>query len=261
MNLSLSEVVVMNFEPVPLSSSGYRPNNGDRIVHECKNTECKVKRFRGGCTNFKRQEIEYLMLDNYDKFALTWASDAFETCKIILKLSGLPWKPVLTDACSGDGGNVIQFACCQGFSKVNAVELNQVRCKTYLYNNLNIAMHLRPHCKNVEVNIIWGDYLECMKTLQQDVVFLDVPWGGPQYSRLRHCVLHLGNKHIADIIVFLYKNKEHNKTKHVVIMTPFNFDANEMQYRLTSRLELRLLHTFRTFTLHVVSFEKPVQDS
>lgn len=42
-----------------------------------------------------------------------------------------------------------------------------------------------------------------------------------------------GNKHIGDIIVFLYKNKEHNKTKHVVIMTPFNFDANEIQYRLT----------------------------
>ena len=35
------------------------------------------------------------------------------------------------------------------------------------------------HCKNVEVNLILGDYLECMKTLQQDVVFLDVPWAVP----------------------------------------------------------------------------------
>ena len=254
MDLSLSEVVMMNFRRASPSSSRYRPNNGNRIVHECKCTNCKEQRFGGGCTNFTRQEIKWLKLDKYDKFAMTWASEAFDTCNIILGLPGLPTKPVVTDACSGDGGNVIQFVCCERFSKVTAVELNEVRCKKYLRHNVDTAMRLRQSRKNAKVNIICGDYLKCMRTLEQDVVFLDVPWGGPKYATESLCVLHLGNKHVADIIIYLYNNRTKNKTKHVVLMTPFNFDAEDMQQELTSRLELRLLHTFLKFTLHVVSF-------
>lgn len=227
-------------------------------MHECVDMKKKKQRFRGGCTNFTDEEIQQLRLDMYDTFAMTWASEAFDTCNIILNLPGLPLKPVVTDSGSGDGGNVIQFACCKGFSKVNAVELNKDRCKNFLTHNVNTALSLRSDPNNAEVEIICGDYLEHVKTLHQHVVFLDVPWGGPEYDTEEHCVLRLGSKHIADIVAELYEHKKNNLTQYVVIMTPCNFDVDDMQERLTAKsdLNIKLLATFPKWTLHVVSFYK-----
>jgi hypothetical protein len=239
----------------------YEPNNGDHTVHECTNTKQKEQHFKGGCTKFSHEEIQQLRMDMYDTFAMTWASEAFKTCNIILRLRGLHGlskKPVVTDATSGCGGNVIQFACCERFGHVNAVELNKDRCKKFLTHNVNTALSLRSDRNNAEVKIICGDYLEHMKTLRQHVVFLAPPWGGPEYDTEEHCVLRLGRKHIADIVAELYEHKKKNLNQYVVIMTPCNFDVDDMQERLTeqSDLKIKLLATFPKWTLHVVSFYK-----
>ena len=65
------------------------------------------------------------------------------------------------------------------------------------------------------------DYLDKIPQLEQDVVFFDPPWGGPDYKSSKHLDLYLNNIHMAEIINFLIIN---TVTKVVAMRVPRNFN-------------------------------------
>jgi hypothetical protein len=117
---------------------------------------------------------------------------------------------VITDATANVGGSVITFALhCK---MINAVEIDK---KTAEILTHNVA------CYNLQkfVNIKQTDYLQIMNDLQQDVVFIDPPWGGPDYKNATKLHLTLSGKDLQEIIQ-MYKIAP----KLIIIKVPVNFD-------------------------------------
>ena len=76
----------------------------------------------------------------------------------------------ITDACACTGACAVVLA--RHFRAVDAVELDAGRCAALRKNVLLCG---------ADVTVHQGDYNALWDTLRQDVVFLDVPWGGPDY--------------------------------------------------------------------------------
>ncbi len=70
-------------------------------------------------------------------------------------------------------------------------------------NFLNYQLHSHP----------WGMNLE-----KTDLVYLDPPWGGPDYKKEDRVVLKLGDRLIEDVVADLIKT-----VKYVIVKTPLNF--------------------------------------
>lgn len=143
----------------------------------------------------------------------------------IASLPGLPPKITITDGTASCGGNVMSFMCHSRYGHVNAVEVN-AETFNLLRQNIQITKQLRPYSANV--NTLFASYLDVMHTLEQDVVFLDPPWGGiGSNSKDGPLVdLQLGNKPLVEIVNDLYTNRHVKGTKYVVlkVCNRFNFE-------------------------------------
>ncbi|CAH0482338.1 unnamed protein product [Peronospora belbahrii] len=116
---------------------------------------------------------------------------------------------VVTDGTACVGGNVLSF--CDFFMHVNAIENDSTRVQM-LRHNLQVL-------KKTNVTCMHANYLDVMLELQQDVVFLDPPWGGPEYKDLNKVDLFLADVPLHEICTRLQSS-----TKCIVLKVPSNFD-------------------------------------
>lgn len=204
----------------------------------------------------KESEIDQLQADEEALYSITPANDANTMSKLCANLLGMEHKtlgrkPVITDGCACVGGNVLSFALSGLFAQVNAVEFNADRAHM-LKHNVDVIRHR----VQTPVNILTGSYTDWMQTLDQDIVFLDPPWGGPDYKTKQSVSLSLGNTHLADIVLALYFN---NRAMYVVWKAPKNFNLDEMQDKLLreqSDLDVMVLREFKKYILYYVSLKK-----
>ena len=90
---------------------------------------------------------------------------------------------------------MISFACSGRFSKVNAVEARARMLK----HNVSVIEGKKEASPPAATSVTSGSYLYLLRELHQDLVFLDPPWGGPEYKDVERVPLYLGNRHLADI--------------------------------------------------------------
>lgn len=151
---------------------------------------------------------------------ITIPEDAEQITKIIvnhiLKYFPDSFYASITDATAGVGGNTISFS--QKFKCVNAIELDQERFN-YLSNNINAYQISNVNlynndCQNVIPNL--GD---------NDIIFIDPPWGGKNYKNINKIRLSLNDNNIEDICInFFNKEKMISIPKLIVIKLPKNYD-------------------------------------
>ncbi|CAI5720980.1 unnamed protein product [Peronospora destructor] len=138
---------------------------------------------------------------------------------------------VVTDGTACIGGNVLSF--CDFFMHVNAIENNATRVQM-LRHNLQVL-------KKTNVTCIHANYLDVMLELQQDVVFLDPPWGGPEYKDLNKVDLFLGDVPLHEICTRLYSS-----TKCIILKVPSNFDdatfSQQVPGNVIIRRDLKKMH-------------------
>ena len=146
----------------------------------------------------KEEGVDRLNLQITDEsiYSVTKPYDA----KKIIKLIKFYYKKelsnaVITDGTANVGGDSINFS--KYFKTVNAVEINRLHCDA-LENNIN-------EYKRNNINIVCNDYLKVMTKLKQDIIYLDPPWGGPDYKKEKSVNLFLGDMDISDIIIKLKK--------------------------------------------------------
>jgi hypothetical protein len=148
-----------------------------------------------------------ILMDEEASYSITEASLADVVTDEILRVTrGVNY---VTDATACIGGNTINFA--HRFSHVNAVEIDPIRAK-YLKHNTKLMCYIGT------VTVLNGDYTHNHKTLKQDLVFLDPPWGGPSYTDFGMDQLHLSlsNKDLAVLCLEL-------DTKYIAVKVPYNF--------------------------------------
>jgi len=142
----------------------------------------------------KGTDLSKLQISNVGKYSISKPDDALVINKIILKYFKKSKKIIITDATANNGGNTIHFAF--DFHHVNSVEIDKDQF-AILKNNVDVY-----GIKNI--TLYHDDYLNVMKKLSQDVVFIDAPWGGPLYYKIKDLDLFLGKQNLVNIVRELY---------------------------------------------------------
>ena len=152
-----------------------------------------------------------IKLYNNTYYSITNYNDAYYICNLIFNFFKTK-DIIITDATSNIGGNTLSFGL-YNYKQINSVEIN-TECYKYLLNNIK--------CYNLNnIKTYNDDYLNIYKTLNQDVIFIDPPWGGIKYKSIENLDLFLNDINIVDIIEELFNIK---KVKLVLIKAPFNYN-------------------------------------
>ncbi len=145
----------------------------------------------------------------------------------------------ITDGTACAGGNTYSFA--KTFQHVNAIEIDPIRY-SYLLNNLSVLGTSNIRC-------IYGDaYKEC-RAQHQDVVFLDPPWGGPDYKNTINIKLYLSNKELSEICadISLY-------CRYIALKVPVNFNVDTFDSAVKDVLE-RVHYNTGLRKMHLVIYK------
>jgi 16S rRNA G966 N2-methylase RsmD len=162
-----------------------------------------------------------LQVSNEGLYSVSRPRDAEAISKIIMRSMDQKASTLtITDGTANIGGNVINFA--KYFKFVNAVEISPFQCRI-LQHNVNVykRKNVKIECKN---------YTDVLRTLKQDIVFLDPPWGGLNYKSMRKLTLYLSGIPLEDIV-----NKLQDKAKLIVIKVPLNYDFQSFFRNTQSR--------------------------
>ena len=144
---------------------------------------------------------------------------------------------IITDAMAGVGGNTLSFS--SFFYYVVSIELDITRFN-YLVSNINLYSKTNTLC-------IHGDYMNLMRKIQQDVIFLDPPWGGKTYKEHETITLTINDIPLEDIAEMIRKDK---LCKILVLKLPLNYDtcnfSNELKENMIiDRLTKMLIVLFK----------------
>lgn len=157
-----------------------------------------------------KQNLRTTVEGNY---SMSHWKDALNLCQYIKQNIGQNLR--ITDATAGIGGNTIIFA--EHFPLINAIDINEDQILA-LSNNLEVY-----NLAN-KVRIFQNDYSHVLNQLDEDVVFLDPPWGGPTY-KVKNCVsLYLSGVPIHKIVNQIIK-----KGTYCLLKVPVNFDLKDFE--------------------------------
>jgi hypothetical protein len=184
-----------------------------------KNRKEKGDKIRGLFSGLIENDlIPQVQIDNEGLYSVTNGIIANETSEMILEeyqkhFHTIPHR--ITDALACVGGNSISFA--KHFSHVNVVEIDPIR-SDMLQHNLQLAgVFEKTSC------YASTDYLTLMNTLQQDVIFFDPPWGGPEYKFKTSVDLYIGTRNVKHLFSEIMEGQE-PLAKMIVLKAPLNFN-------------------------------------
>ncbi len=137
-------------------------------------------------------------------------------------------KLTITDATGNNGSDTIGLGL--NFEKVNSIELDPINFSV-LENNIKTY-------NLTNVKLFYGNSLEIIPKLTQDVIYIDAPWGGSDYKKNTSLRLYLGPMELSDIY-----NKFKSKTKLFVFKIPTNYDFTH--FVQNTLLDKYYIHSFR----------------
>ena len=150
---------------------------------------------------------EGIQVDEEALFSITPEKNAIDHAKKIKD-------KVVLDAFGCVGGNAIAFA--QFCKKVYMIELDK--------NRLEMAKNnARVYGVENKIEFILGDFFVEAPNVKADVVYLDPPWGGPEYKSLEKFKLENFSPNGHQILDLAFKY-----FPEVVLRIPRNFDLDEL---------------------------------
>lgn len=164
-----------------------------------------------------------LLLDDEAFYSVTDQYTADKISKDIFK--NISDVRTITDGTACVGGNTYSFS--KYFDKVHAVEVDPIRC-SYLQKNLNLL-----DVQNTDVHL--GSIIETCPLLEQDMLFLDPPWGGPNYKSKKKIDLYLSDIELSHVCNILSLH-----TKYIALKVPTNFNIDQFQQKTNDTL--RMIH-------------------
>lgn len=161
------------------------------------------------------EPIENIRVTDIGLYSITKKNEAYFISNLITKYFGEN-KITITDSTACCGGNSISFLLHPQINKVNSVEINDLHFEI-LQNNVNLYKNAN------KVNLIKGNYLNYAKSLEQDVIFYDLPWGGLRYIEKDEITLGLNTNEGTFIGLSSIINQMKDKAKLQVLKIPLNF--------------------------------------
>jgi len=149
-----------------------------------------------------------LKMDEQGKYSLSHYDDAMLTAFLIKNKFG---DVKILDGTGGAGGNSIAFGLL--FSDVISIEIDPERFKLLKYNVKDLFKLDNELFNDSFYNHIDDEY---------NLLFLDPPWGGPDYKLKKNLRLTIANKTMKEIASYLL-----NKNRRLILKLPFNYDLSE----------------------------------
>ena len=127
---------------------------------------------------------------------------------------------VLVDGFCGAGGNMIQFALASDRIHVVAVDINPERLRMAKHN---AAIYGVDH----KIDFVNGDFIKLTASgaLKADIVFLSLPWGGPEYLTKKAYSLDFMTPNGKDTV----KLVQEKITQNIAFLLPRNVMTQELQ--------------------------------
>jgi hypothetical protein len=133
----------------------------------------------------------------------------------------------ITDATACIGGDTLLFSLY--FKKVDSIEWKHDNI-TVLRNNIDVF-------RATNVTVHEGDSTKIFKW-KTDVLYIDPPWGGPNYYRIQQLDLFIGSHRIDAWIEDLLKRD--NSPKYVILKLPTNYNFSRLQFLPN----VHIMHTY-----------------
>lgn len=181
-----------------------------------------------------------LMLDEVAMYSVTDQRTADAISRRLLAF--IPKSSTITNATSCVGGNTWSFS--KHFDRVVAIERDPTRFK-YLVHNMNVL-----GAKNV--HIINGDAISILLSPPQQkqklsMVFMDPPWGGPDYKKFAKLSLFLSGEPLSNFI-----NRLAKISKYIALKVPVNFDIDALKQDVARNAKVVLYDKFKKMHLIVL---------
>ena len=170
--------------------------------------------------------LSKLRITDIGLYSITPPEQAEFICKLLLNFFTKKElkKMTVTDAGAGMGGQV--YSLIKYFKKVNIVEISSLHMEI-IKHNLKLLFPKKRNYVTINKN-----YISIMNQLDQDIIFLDPPWGGTDYKKKKDLEIFYernGKKYnIEDLVSgkspLIYKKN----IKMFIIKLPTNYDLSKI---------------------------------
>ena len=130
----------------------------------------------------------------------------------------------IIDSTACIGGDTISFS--KYFNHILSIEKNKIHYNI-LKHNINVLQ-----IKNTK--IVNNDFVTFIKNnhlyLKYDILFIDPPWGGPNYKQLKKIDLFINDNEDTKINLKDIINSYYNKFKYIILKSPTNLNLNKDDY-------------------------------
>lgn len=192
-----------------------------------------------------REGIDYtkLKLTTEGEYSVTRRRDSDKMMSIITKTVGDLRNKTVTDATGCIGGDTIQFALRCLF--VNSIELKKENFEA-LQNNVQVY-----NLQNVTIH--HGD---CTKIFnwKTDILFVDPPWGGPNYKENETLELYLSEKRLDEWLEEILLKKI--RPKYIFLKLPQNYNFSRLNF--LPNMEIIKPHRIRNYILVSITVHLPL---
>jgi tRNA G37 N-methylase Trm5 len=185
---------------------------------------------------FPRGSVDYSRLQVTDEgsYSITRRRDADHIIQIIKNTVGDCETKSITDATGCIGGDTLNFATV--FEKVHSIELNIGNFEA-LKNNVGVYGF-------TNISLYHGDCTEVYKWAS-DVLYIDPPWGGPNYRTIQNLNLYLGNIRLDDWLEDILSGPY--RPSHIFLKVPLNYNTKPLQF--LTNIKSISMHRIRTYML------------
>lgn len=182
-------------------------------------------------SDYNLEEINRFQFTEESLYSVTLAHHRKTINDLILKwIRKSDQRPIeqltITDATAHVGGDSIGFGLF-GYKQVFSVELSYHTYKI-LINNLELFGLDRCLALN-------ADYTKIHKSLEQDIIFIDAPWGGKSVMNKQDVELTLGDINLNDLVLQILEN---NECKVLVLKVPPGYKEMQLPTSLSYRYDV-----------------------
>jgi predicted RNA methylase len=163
----------------------------------------------------KKAGVDYdkLQMTEEGEYSITKRRDGEKLIQIMKDTVKNLKAKTITDMTGNVGGDTILFGL--HFKKVWSYEINPENFQA-LKNNVEVFK-----LKNVE--LYHGDSVKAIPDIETNVVYIDAPWGGPEYKEKKDLDLFLGKKRVDELVKVILEDSD-----YLFLKVPANYNFSRL---------------------------------
>lgn len=189
-----------------------------------------------------KKDLDYtkLKITKEGEYSITRRKDGQKIISIIKAVS--KDSKSITDATGCVGGDTIMFGL--NFEEVQSIELSKENFNA-LAHNVNVF-----ELKNIKLH--FGDAVH-LYNWQTDILYIDPPWGGPQYKEALELDLSISQLRLDLWLEEILLRK--NRPLYIFLKLPSNYNFKRLNF--LSNIEMIKPYRIRSYVLVAIHVHKP----